>query len=106
MKLELTLQRQIDDNPGQSARRYISANVVLFSLMAILSGQALAGSDKCAGGGFTVLGLSGKQKRTIPPSSVGTTFLVKGKYVEFTVDAATFGIRNYTLTAAPNELDI
>jgi hypothetical protein len=76
------------------------------SLLTVLSGQAFAGSDKCAGGGFTVLGLSGKQKKTIPASSVGSSFLVKGKYVEFTVDAATFGIRNYTLTAAPNDLDI
>jgi hypothetical protein len=31
---------------------------------------------------------------------------VKGKYVEFTVDAATFGISNYVLTGAPNSLDI
>ncbi|HST24346.1 MAG TPA: hypothetical protein VLR90_24815 [Blastocatellia bacterium] len=74
--------------------------------MAVISGQAFAGSDKCAGGGFTVLGLSGKQKKTVSASSVGSSFLVKGKYVEFTVDAATFGIRNYTLTSAPNDLDI
>jgi hypothetical protein len=71
-----------------------------------LSGQAIADSDKCAGGGFTALGLSGKQRRTIPASSIGSSFLVKGKYVGFTVDAATFGVRNWTLTGAPNDLDI
>lgn len=87
-------------------RRSFSVALFLLLLLAVTSERAFAGSDKCAGGGFTVLGLSGKQERTIPASSVGSTFLVKGKYVEFTVDAATFGIRNWTLTGAPNDLDI
>jgi hypothetical protein len=52
------------------------------------------------------LGYSGKQDATVPASGIGNTFLVKGKYVEFTVDAATFGVRNWTLTGAPNPLDI
>jgi hypothetical protein len=38
--------------------------------------------------------------------NVDSSFLVKGKYVEFTVDAATFGVRDWTLTGAPNPLDI
>lgn len=88
------------------AHRHFFAAIFLVSLLTITSGRALAGSDKCEGGGFTVLGLSGKQKRTVPAGSVGSSFLVKGKYVEFTVDAATFGIRNWTLTGAPNERDI
>src|SRR5262249_30946807 len=77
------------------------AGVFFFvSLLTMLAGQAFAGSDRCAGGGFTVLGLSGKQKRTVLARNVGSSFLVKGKYVEFTVDAATFGVRNWTLTGA------
>src|SRR5262249_55408308 len=33
-------------------------------------------------------------------------FLVKGKYVEFYVEAPTFGIRDWALTGVPNPLDI
>jgi hypothetical protein len=65
-----------------------------------------ASSAGCDGGGFTVLGVSGKRKTSVPASSAGKSFLVKGKYVVFTVDAATFGVRDWTLTGAPNPLDI
>jgi hypothetical protein len=65
-----------------------------------------ASSVGCDGGGFSVLGVSGKRKATVAASSVGRSFLVKGKYVVFTVDAATFGVRDWTLTGAPNPLDI
>src|SRR4029450_6362152 len=65
-----------------------------------------AKSAGCDGGGFTLLGLSGDQEGTVPASLVPSSFLVKGKYVEFTVDAATFGVRDWTLTGAPNPLDI
>src|SRR5205807_5639879 len=67
---------------------------------------AAASSARCDGGGFSVLGVSGKQKTTVPPRSVGDRFLVKGKYVVFTVDSATFGVRDWTLPGAPNPLDI
>ena len=36
------------------------------------------------------LRVSGNQRVTVPAGSVPSSFLVKGKYVEFTVDAATF----------------
>ena len=66
-----------------------------------------ASSDGCDGGGFALLGLSGDQKNTkVAVTSLPSTFLVKGKYVEFTVDAATFGLYNWTLTGATNPLDI
>ena len=42
----------------------------------------------------------------MPASLVPSSFLVKGKYVEFTVDAATFGVRDWTLTGVPNPIDI
>jgi hypothetical protein len=65
-----------------------------------------ASSAGCDGGGFSLLGLSGDQRRIVLAPNVGSSFLVKGKYVEFTVEAATFGVRNWTLTGAPNPLDI
>jgi hypothetical protein len=43
---------------------------------------------------------------TVPAGSVPSSFLVKGKYIEFTVDAATFGVRDWTFTGVPNPLDI
>jgi hypothetical protein len=69
--------------------------------------RAFAASSRgCVDGGFSLLGLSGDQKAIVQASQVGATFLVKGTYVEFTVDADTFGVRNWTLTGAPNPLDI
>ena len=65
-----------------------------------------AKSAGCDGGGFTLLGLSGDQNGTVPASLIPSSFLVKGKYVEFTVDAATFGVRDWTLTGVPNPIDI
>ena len=59
-----------------------------------------AASAGCQGGGFTLLGLSGNQRGAVPAGSVPGSFLVKGKYVEFTVDAATFGAVAIILTAA------
>ncbi|HEY0459384.1 MAG TPA: hypothetical protein VGC97_09630 [Pyrinomonadaceae bacterium] len=77
----------------------------MFLLLTAFGSSALAGG-KCDGGGWTVFGLTGKQDKTISAGSVGNTFLVKGRYVEFTVDAATFGVRNWTLTGAANPEDI
>src|SRR5437879_809538 len=51
-----------------------------------------ASSASCDGGGFSLLGLSGDQRTVVGASSVGSTFVVKGKYVEFTVESDTFGI--------------
>jgi hypothetical protein len=65
-----------------------------------------ASSDGCTGGGFSLLGLSGDQKRIVPAGNVPNTFLIKGRYVEFTVDADTFGVRDWTLTGVPSPLDI
>jgi hypothetical protein len=89
------------------ALRYFGAAVFMLSLFAMMQGQAFAASSKgCENGGFTVLGLSGKQKMLVPASSFGGSFLVRGKYVQFNVDAASFGVRDWTLTGAQNPLDI
>ena len=61
-----------------------------------------AASAGCDGGGFTLLGFLGNQRGAIPIGSVPSSSLVKGKYVEFTVDAASFGVRDWTLTGATN----
>src|SRR2546430_14605496 len=65
-----------------------------------------ATSTGCEGGGFSVLGLAGKQDLAIPAGRLPATFLVKGKYVEFTIVSSTFGITDYTFTGAPNPLDL
>jgi hypothetical protein len=65
-----------------------------------------AASAGCEGGGFSLLGLSGNQRGAVPAALVPNSFLVKGKFVEFTMDAATFGVRDWTFTGAANPLDI
>ncbi|WP_201788655.1 hypothetical protein [Bosea sp. BIWAKO-01] len=79
------------------------ALVALPLLLAAGAAQA-ASSEGCEGGGFTVLGRT--QNATIPASALGTSFRVQGKYAQFDVDSATLGIRNFTMTGAPNPLDI
>src|SRR4030095_9523470 len=82
------------------------AAAVALLMMTAVDRSFAAASAGCDGGGFTVLGVSGNQRVTVPAGTVPSSFLVKGKYVEFTVDAATFGVRDWTLTGAPNPLDI
>ncbi len=65
-----------------------------------------ADSAGCENGGFTVLGKSGVQNTIVAAGSVGSVFRVQGRYVQFDVDAATFGVLNYAMTGAPNKVDI
>jgi hypothetical protein len=95
-------------NPRRAPRRIIAGLLVLTVLAAVVSvarGHA-ATAASCDGGGFTVLGLSGDQTTTVPAAAVPATFLVKGRYIEFTVVANSFGITDYTFTGAPNPLDM
>ena len=80
----------------------------LASLLSRLSLRPAASSDGCDGGGFAHPSSfpATRSKPRCRPQPCPSTFLVKGKYVEFTVDAATFGLYNWTLTGAPNPLDI
>jgi len=87
----------------------ITAGTLLLLLATAVLGVSRGGaaaSAGCEGGGFTVLGLSGDQTTTVAAAAVPTTFLVKGKYIEFTVVAGSFGVLNYTFTGAPNALDM
>ncbi|WP_309681820.1 hypothetical protein [Polaromonas sp.] len=91
-------------SPGRTGRSTAAALLLLGALAT--GGAQAASSAGCEGGGFTVLGRSGTQNTAVPAAQVTPTFEVVGKYVTFQVDAATFGIRNYTLTGAANALDI
>src|SRR6267143_5042731 len=82
------------------------ALLVMSSAMLAPQRAFAASSAGCAGGGFSVLGLSGDQRTIVAAGKVDRAFLVKGKYVEFTVDSDTFGVRDWTLTGVPNTLDI
>ncbi len=85
----------------------IKISAVALGVILLMPEVALAASSKgCVGGGFSVLGVSGNQKIAVAASNVSASFLVKGRYVVFTVDSSTFGVRDWTLTGAPNPLDI
>lgn len=86
-------------------RRCCAEGLLLLGALAAGSAQAAATAG-CEGGGFTLLGKSGTQDSLVPATQLAATFDVVGKYVTFQVDAATLGIRNYTLTGAANQLDI
>jgi len=79
----------------------------MMSAVMLAPQQAVAASSAgCTGGGFSLLGLSGDQRTIVVASKLDRAFLVKGKYVEFTVDSDTLGVRDWTLTGVPNKLDI
>lgn len=96
--------------PGSHRARWLApwASIMLIALVSLglAPSASAASSSGCEGGGFRVLGLSGEQDTTVPASALGAQFLVQGKYVEFTVVSASFGLQNYTMTGAPNPLDI
>jgi hypothetical protein len=84
----------------------ISALVAVWS-----SASQAAASQGCEGGGFTVtLGdgttLRGDQRTTVAAARLGSTLLVRGRYVEFDVAAASFAVFDYAFTGAPNPLDM
>lgn len=74
----------------------------------LVSAQTAFAADSagCEKGGFTALGKSGTTTVNVAPGSVGSLFRVQGKYVQFDVDAATFGVLNFTMTGAANALDL
>src|ERR1700755_1144583 len=79
----------------------------------LVPAQARAASSKaCDGGAFAVtLGdgsvVKGDQKDvSIAASRLGGKLLVRGTYVTFGVDTASFAALDYTFTGAPNRLDM
>ena len=76
-------------------------------LVALVSTPAYAASSKfCEGGGFSIVRDNGQvvargdREVSIPAATLGSTFTVRGRYVQFKVDAATFGIRDYRFIAS------
>ena len=89
----------------------ISGALVAPAFTALDTPLKAASSEGCEGGGFSIVlpggtVLEGELDTTVPAASLGTSFLVKGKYVEFEVVSATFGINNYLFTGAANPRDI
>jgi hypothetical protein len=77
-----------------------------------LAGPAQAATATgCEAGGFVIKLQDGREvgtdgATTIPATNLGSTFLVDGRYVEFTVVVASFGITNWTFTGATNLEDL
>ncbi|ADV66103.1 hypothetical protein [Deinococcus maricopensis] len=70
---------------------------------------AQATSAACQGGAFSVIvnGVTYRGNRGFDvPVPAGAQLQLRGKYVEFNVDADTFSTLDYTLTGAANSLDI
>ena len=100
--------------PSYPLRRRAGSAAAAAATVTVLTVAQAASSDFCAGGGFSLV-LPG---RTVtaragpgpahhdPGQRAGTSFLAKGKYVEFTVSSATLGVRDWTLTGAANPGDI
>ena len=87
---------------------YLGIATLVALPMILAAGQADAASSAgCEGGGFIVMGRTMPQGvTTVPSNTLSASFRVQGKYVQFDVDSDTLGIRNYTMTGAPNQLDI
>lgn len=89
-------------------RAVAAAGAALLAAGVALVGPAgpaqAASSTGCEGGGFTVLGRSGATDTTVtaPPA----TFRVQGRYVQFTVVAATFEVRDYDFLPTDNKVDM
>jgi hypothetical protein len=83
------------------------ATAAILSSFCLMTGMAnAADSAGCEGGGFTVLNRTAPQDIDVAANTVPPIITVRGKYVEFDIDANTFAVRNYVLTGAPNPIDI
>ena len=89
-----------------------SAAAIAAAFLFLPADKAMAAdSEGCEGGGYTISQLAGgatvgQGDSTIPASSLGQVFLVQGRYNQFLVVSATFGIRDWAFTGAPNPQDI
>ena len=88
---ERSTHKRVSRPPRTVWCRRLLPLIAMFLLTLTAVPSFAASSAGCVGGGFSLLGLSGDQRRIVLSPNVGSSFLVKGKYVEFTVDAATFG---------------
>jgi hypothetical protein len=91
----------------------LSAGLLVCVVLAVAQpGAALGASSKgCDGGGFAVtLGdgstLRGAQSTTVAASRLGSKLQVRGRYVGWDIDPATFAVFDYAFTGAANPLDM
>jgi hypothetical protein len=83
------------------------ATAAILSSFCVMTGMAnAADSAGCEGGGFTILNRTAPQDIDVAANTIPQIITVRGKYVEFDIDANTFAVRNYVLTGAPNPIDI
>jgi hypothetical protein len=87
-------------------------------VLAVHGPRADAASSKgCEGGAVVITNLAdgstvapavagGALDTSIPAARLGPAFLVRGRYIEFTVVSASFGVNAFTFTGAPNPLDM
>jgi hypothetical protein len=111
--LESRTNVKVARREDRSRHRIVTMALLLAWLLLVVGAErAMAASSKaCTGGGFALVladgtTVAGERDGAVPAAALGQRFLVRGRYVEFTVDAATFGVRDYTLTGAPNPLDM
>jgi hypothetical protein len=89
-----------------------SAAAIAAALLFLPADQAKAAdSEGCEGGGYTISrlvggGTVGQGSSIIPAASLGEAFLVQGRYNQILVVSASFGIRDWAFTGAPNPQDI
>ena len=93
----------------QISETLIIAALLLFGTTVNAKGGNDGGSKSgaCAGGGYNIILQSGRvvstlAKTTIAARELGTDFLVKGLYSEFTVKSDNLAVLDWTLTAAAN----
>jgi hypothetical protein len=98
---------------GQTrSRAFFVGLLILVAATALLPGNAQAASSNgCEGGGFSLrLGdgttLRGDQRTTVAASRLAGPLQVRGRYVGWDIDPATFAVFDYAFTGAPNALDI
>jgi hypothetical protein len=101
-----------------STRRWWRALLALLlsvPVFALAQPAQAASSAGCENGGYQLVNAAGqvvasagadRVRTTIPASTLGAQFLVRGRYNEFTVRAADFALFNYLFTGAANPLDM
>jgi hypothetical protein len=106
------LKQPQDENlvAGIGWRRFAAITAIAVAACGLADVASAASSKGCTGGGFELLlpggGSVANRKGTLPASSLGDSFILRGKYVQFEVDSDSFAVRDYTLTGAANPLDI
>jgi hypothetical protein len=85
-----------------STRNFLAVYAIAAVVLALSPKAFAAKEDGCSGVAFNVAASS--NGGVISAMTLPATFQVTGKYVSFTVDTATLGVRNYTLNGGAGQL--